>query len=66
MNDTAKTLTCCDCKQQFSYTVTEQQYYVTKGFDYQPRRCPECRSTFFERRRESGHRSGWVQRTPER
>lgn len=58
-----KTLKCADCKEEFVYTATEQQYYADKGFDYQPARCPGCRSTFFQRRRDAGYRSGWVRRS---
>jgi len=58
-----KTLTCSDCKQQFTYTATEQQYYDEKGFTYQPLRCPDCRATVFQRRREAGVRPGWVHRS---
>lgn len=56
------TLTCSDCKEQFAFTAAEQEYYANKGFEYRPVRCPKCRTTYFERRREAGHRSGWVRR----
>lgn len=51
-----KSLTCSDCNEEFVFTVTEQAYYKDKGFDYQPQRCAGCRSTLFERRKESGVR----------
>ena len=60
---TEKSLTCSDCKQQFTYTVAEQEYYGSKGFDYEPLRCPECRSTLFERRREAGVKPRWSRRS---
>jgi NAD-dependent SIR2 family protein deacetylase len=58
-----KKLKCCDCNEQFTFTAVEQQYYSGKGFDYQPQRCPACRSTLFERRREAGQRGRWVRRS---
>ncbi len=58
-----KSLTCSDCNEEFVYTVTEQEYYKDKGFDYQPQRCANCRSTLFERRRASGVRYRPARRT---
>ncbi len=63
MSHTDKSIKCCDCKQQFTYTATEQQHYASKGFEYEPQRCESCRSTYFERRREAGYRPGWVRRS---
>ncbi|MDQ3854773.1 MAG: zinc-ribbon domain-containing protein [Chloroflexota bacterium] len=63
MTQTDKSIKCCDCGERFVYTASEQQHYAGKGFQYEPRRCPECRSTYFDRRREDGHRPGWVHRS---
>ncbi len=38
-----KTLVCVDCGSAFTWTASEQQFYQDKGFDNQPKRCPECR-----------------------
>ncbi len=38
-----RTLTCCDCGNEFTFTVGEQEFYSSKGFSKDPRRCPECR-----------------------
>jgi len=38
-----KTLTCKDCRQQFSFTVGEQEFYAQKGFQNEPARCAPCR-----------------------
>jgi CxxC-x17-CxxC domain-containing protein len=38
------TLTCRDCGQPFVFTVREQDYYASRGFDNPPGRCPDCRA----------------------
>lgn len=40
-----KTLTCRDCGQPFTFTVSEQQFFSERGFQNDPSRCPECRSS---------------------
>lgn len=37
-------LTCRDCEQSFVFTVREQEYYASHGFDNPPGRCPDCRT----------------------
>ena len=39
-----KTLQCSDCGVEFVFTVSEQEFYASKGFTNEPRRCPSCRS----------------------
>lgn len=41
---TDSTLTCRDCGQPFVFTVREQDYYASRGFDHLPGRCPDCRA----------------------
>jgi NAD-dependent SIR2 family protein deacetylase len=38
-----KSLNCSDCGQQFTFTAGEQEFYQSKGFTNEPRRCPACR-----------------------
>lgn len=38
-----KTLVCRDCGNEFVWTVGEQEFYQSKGFDQAPTRCPDCR-----------------------
>ena len=38
-----KTLTCCECGNEFTFTASEQEFYAEKGFTNEPRRCPACR-----------------------
>ncbi len=38
-----RTLTCSDCRSEFTFTASEQDFYAEKGFS-EPRRCPACRA----------------------
>ena len=39
-----KILTCKDCGSEFTFTVSEQEFYAEKGFTNEPGRCPDCRA----------------------
>jgi len=39
-----KTLVCKDCGQEFTFTVSEQEFYAEKGFTNEPQRCKTCRN----------------------
>lgn len=49
-----KSLQCNDCGIQFIFTAEEQEYYQSKGFVNEPKRCPECRKARKSMRRDSG------------
>ena len=54
------TLACRDCGQPFVFTVREQEYYASRGFDNPPGRCPDCRAARKAERggeRSSGNRA---------
>lgn len=38
-----KTLQCSDCGQEFTFTAGEQEFYASRGFQNEPKRCPDCR-----------------------
>ncbi len=38
-----KTLVCSDCGGEFVFTVSEQEFYIEKGFENEPKRCKPCR-----------------------
>ncbi len=38
-----KTLVCADCAAEFVFTIGEQEFFASRGFTNEPRRCPECR-----------------------
>jgi hypothetical protein len=49
-----KTIQCTDCSSTFTFTSGEQEFYQSKGFTNEPKRCPSCRRTNKARRSESG------------
>ncbi len=38
-----KKLTCSDCGQEFTFTVEEQEFYISKQYTNEPKRCSACR-----------------------
>lgn len=38
-----KTLCCADCNASFVFTAEEQEFFASKGYTNEPKRCPECR-----------------------
>jgi CxxC-x17-CxxC domain-containing protein len=49
-----KNLSCQDCGSSFVFSADDQQYHADKGFDNEPKRCPNCRAS----RRTSGGGGG--------
>jgi CxxC-x17-CxxC domain-containing protein len=42
---TDKTLTCSDCGATFTFSAEDQEFFRSKGYTNEPKRCPECRQT---------------------
>ena len=40
-----KSLECSDCGANFTFSAGEQEFFSSKGFANEPRRCPECRQS---------------------
>lgn len=38
-----KSIKCVDCGTNFTFTSGEQEFYSTKGYTNEPKRCPGCR-----------------------
>jgi CxxC-x17-CxxC domain-containing protein len=49
-----KTLTCTACGSDFTFEAAEQEFYQSKGFENEPKRCPSCRQARKEQRRGGG------------
>ena len=47
-----KSIQCADCGTTFIFTVGEQEFFASKGFTQEPKRCSECRKA---RRQQSGN-----------
>ena len=38
-----KSLQCSDCGATFTHSVEDQEFYQSKGYTNEPKRCPDCR-----------------------
>ena len=38
-----KSLQCSDCGATFTFSAEEQEFFQTKGYTNEPKRCPVCR-----------------------
>jgi len=38
-----KTLECSDCGNEFTFSVEDQEFFQSKGYTNEPKRCPPCR-----------------------
>jgi len=45
MSFQAKTLTCADCGATFTFSAEDQEFFQSKGYTNEPKRCPECRQS---------------------
>ena len=52
-----KSLQCSDCGATFTFSSGEQEFYQSKGFTNEPRRCPSCRRANKAQRSGSGYNS---------
>jgi CxxC-x17-CxxC domain-containing protein len=52
-----KTLTCSDCGTGFTFSASEQEFFASKDFTNEPRRCPDCRA-IRKQQRGGGYGSG--------
>ena len=44
-----KQLTCAECGASFAFTPEEQEFFASKGYTNEPKRCPPCRQARKER-----------------
>lgn len=49
-----KSLTCADCGKTFTFSVEDQEFFRSKGYTNEPKRCPECRQTRKAERQGTG------------
>jgi CxxC-x17-CxxC domain-containing protein len=38
-----KSIQCSDCGTTFTFSAEEQEFFQSKGFVNEPKRCPDCR-----------------------
>ena len=56
-----KTLQCSDCGTTFTFSAEEQEFFQSKGYTNEPKRCPACRQT---RKSERYGNGGYGYRSP--
>ncbi len=56
-----KSIQCFDCGTTFTFSAEEQEFFQSKGYTNEPKRCPSCRST---RRGERFGNGGGTNRGP--
>lgn len=53
-----KSLTCAECGATFTFTGEEQEFFKTKGYTNEPKRCPACRQARKATQGDGGMRGG--------
>jgi hypothetical protein len=53
-----KILICCECGEEFVFTVKAQQYFAERGYTEDPKRCKYCHTRFKKAQREGAQRRG--------
>ncbi len=57
-----KSIQCSDCGATFTFSVREQEFYASKGFTNEPKRCAACRAVKKAQRdgnRDSSYKQGF-------
>lgn len=54
MSFTDRELQCIDCGANFTFSANEQEFFASKGFENDPKRCPDCRAAKKRERRGDG------------
>ncbi|MBI4186064.1 MAG: zinc-ribbon domain containing protein [Chloroflexi bacterium] len=53
-----KTLQCSDCGATFTFSAEEQEFFQSKGYTNEPKRCPSCRRARKERQGSGSYGNG--------
>ena len=59
-----KTLQCVECGQSFTFTAGDQEFFASKGYTNEPKRCPTCREARRSVRGSSGRSDSYSYRAP--
>lgn len=52
-----KILICCECEQEFAFTVAAQEYFLQRGYTNDPKRCKSCHTHYKKAQRVKGRSS---------
>ena len=58
-----KSIQCSDCGTTFTFSAGEQEFFASKGYTNEPKRCPSCRQ---ERKAERYGSGGYGYRSQRR
>jgi CxxC-x17-CxxC domain-containing protein len=53
-----KTIQCADCGSEFTFSAEEQEFFASKGYTNEPKRCQPCRQTRKQERGGGGYGYG--------
>jgi hypothetical protein len=53
-----KSIQCSDCGTSFTFGAREQEFFASKGFTNEPKRCPQCRKA--KRQQHHGPSGSWA------
>ena len=57
-----KSIQCSDCGTDFTFSTEEQEFFKSRGYTNEPKRCPACRQTRKSERYGSGGNSSGLSR----
>ena len=52
-----KSIQCSDCGVSFTFSAEDQEFFQSKGYTNEPKRCSECRQSRRSERQGSNHGS---------
>jgi CxxC-x17-CxxC domain-containing protein len=55
MNYQDKTIQCSDCAASFTFSAGEQEFYASRDYTNEPKRCPPCRQARKSERNGNGN-----------
>ena len=58
MNFQAKSIQCSDCGTTFTFAAGEREFFASKGFTNEPKRCPQCRQA--KKQQHRGSNGSWA------
>jgi hypothetical protein len=53
-----RVLICCECKEEFVFTVAAQEYFAERGYTEDPRRCKACYTSLKKLQRDTKKHTG--------
>ena len=62
---TDKTINCKDCKEDFVFSASDQEFFDKKGFKNEPQRCKECRDAIKKRMADKRSKDSGRPKRPE-